>query len=154
MKRVSIFSFSSVLILVGTAQVSLPATQSRSQDEQTIWTLEESYFAHYAKGETEALEGLWHADFTGWPSKSPEPVKKSGASQSVRDFLATAQIVSFDLRPMAIAIRGDVAITHYFLDLRLEDPDGRIVESSVRITHTWLREDGKWKVLGGMSSTQ
>lgn len=152
MKRVSIFLFSSVLILAGTAQVDLPATQSRSRDEQTIWSLEEAYFAHYAKGETQALEGIWHSDFIGWPSESPEPVRKSSASQSVRDFLARARIVSFKLRPMAIAIRGEVAITHYFLDLRLEDLDGGIVESSVRITHTWLREDGMWKVFGGMSA--
>jgi ketosteroid isomerase-like protein len=150
--RISILTLLPALVVVATNYSKVPAGQGRSQDEQTIWSLEEAYFAHYAKGETEALEGLWHADFTGWPSESPEPVRKSSASQSVRDFLARAQIVSFTLRPMAIAIRGEVAITHYFLDLRVKDPDGGIVDSSVRITHTWLREDGKWKVLGGMSS--
>jgi ketosteroid isomerase-like protein len=150
--RHSRLSLLPALAVIATTYPKVPASQGQSQDEQTIWTLEESYFAHYAKGETEALEGLWHADFIGWPSESPEPVKKSGASQSVLDFLARASIVSLTLRPMAIAVRGDVAITHYILDLRLEDRNGRIVERSVRITHTWLREDGMWKVLGGMSA--
>ena len=152
MKRISILSLLPALAVVATTYPKVPAGQGQSQDEQTIWSLEEAYFAHYAKGETEALELLWHADFVGWPSESREPVRKRAASQSVRDFLAKARIVSFTLRPMAIAIRGDVAITYYFLDLRLEDPNSGIVERSVRITHTWLREDGKWKVLGGMSA--
>lgn len=152
MKRISILSLLPAFAVVATTYPKAPAGQDQSQDEQTIWSLEEAYFAHYAKGETEALELLWHADFVGWPSESREPVRKSSASQSVRDFLARAQIVSFTLRPMAIAIGGDVAITHYFLDLRLDDLDGGIVESSVRITHTWLREDGLWKVFGGMSA--
>jgi ketosteroid isomerase-like protein len=151
-KRISRLWLLPALAVVATTYPKLLAGQGQSQDEQTIWSLEEAYFAHYAKGETEALEELWHADFTGWPSESPEPVQKSSASQSVRDFLARARIVSFKLRPMAIAIRGEVAITHYFLDLLLEDLDGGIVESSVRITHAWLREDGMWKVFGGMSA--
>lgn len=152
MRRISILSLLPTLAVLATAQAQEPAGQGQTQDEQTIWSLEEAYFAHYAKGETEALESLWHSDFVGWPSESLEPVQRSSASQSVRDFLARAQIVSFTLRPMAIAIRGEVAITHYFLDLRLEDVDGGIAESSVRITHTWLREDGLWKVFGGMSA--
>jgi ketosteroid isomerase-like protein len=151
-KRISILSLLLALAVVATTGPTVPAGQGQSQDEQTIWNLEEQYFAYYARGDTEALEELWHEDFTGWPYESPEPVRRSAASQSVRDFLARAQIVSLTLRPMAIAVRGEVAITHYFLDLRLEDLDGGIVESSVRITHTWLREDGMWRVFGGMSA--
>jgi len=103
-KLISILSLLPALAVLATAQAQEPAGQGQSQDEQTIWNLEERYFANYAKGDTEALEGLWHANFTGWPSESPEPVRKSSASQSVRDFLARAQIVSFTLRPMAIAV--------------------------------------------------
>ncbi|MBN1418606.1 MAG: hypothetical protein JXP34_07490 [Planctomycetes bacterium] len=44
-------------------------------------------------------------------------------------------------------------MNHYTIHIPSKDPDGKDEERSMRITHTWLREDGVWKVLGGMSAS-
>jgi ketosteroid isomerase-like protein len=150
MTRVTILSLLSVLAIAGTASAQTPTAQE--QDEQTIWQLESAYFAHYAKGNIAALENLWHADFVGWPAQSLEPVHRAAARQSVMELLSGARIVSVTVRAQAIAVHGDVAVTHYFVDLDQEAPDGEIARSSFRVTHTWIRERGTWRVIGGMSA--
>jgi ketosteroid isomerase-like protein len=49
-----------------------------------------------------------------------------------------------------IRILGDVAVNHYTVHLKRKDGKKR----SMRITHTWVREEAGWKVLGGMSDSQ
>jgi ketosteroid isomerase-like protein len=51
-----------------------------------------------------------------------------------------------------IRVIGNVAVVHYRLDWEIEDADGSSSTVSYRITHTWLEENGKWRILTGMSS--
>jgi len=44
----------------------------------------------------------------------------------------------------------DVAVVHFFIIGK--DKDGNPVGSRYRITHTWMKQGGKWQVIGGMSS--
>jgi len=53
-----------------------------------------------------------------------------------------------------IRVIGNVAITHYSLISSWVDEDEIEQESESRITHTWIKEDSKWKILGRMSNSK
>lgn len=147
----STFFFLLALIAVG-ATASTQVSTAQEQSEQTLWGLENAYFAHIAQGELEALERFYHADFIGWPSHSPEPVDRDAGKQSLEELLADIEVLSIQVRPQAVVIRGDIAVTHCYVDMQLQDPATEVSLNSYRVTHTWLREGGTWKILGGMSA--
>ena len=152
MIRVTVLLLFALFAVGETVSAQVSTVQEQSADEQTLWSLENTYFAHVAREEFEALESFWHADFIGWPSHSPEPVGRSTARQSLEELLADTEVLAIQLRPLAVVIRGDVAVTHLFVDVQQHDSETEASWYSLRVTHTWLREGGTWKVIGGMSA--
>ena len=152
MRRATVLSLMALSFIVSAASAQTSTTKSQSQDEQALWDLEKAYFAHLTNREFEALEDFWHPDFIGWPSHSPEPVGRDNAQGSLEDLMATVKELSVRLRPLTATIHGDVAVVNYFIDLEQEDLDGQTTEYALRITHTWVRSDGQWRILGGMSA--
>jgi hypothetical protein len=55
---------------------------------------------------------------------------------------------------MAIQVTGDVAIDHYRIKFDwVKNDTGEVVRTdAMRITHTWIRANGTWQILGGMSA--
>jgi ketosteroid isomerase-like protein len=70
----------------------------------------------------------------------------------MRELLATLEIRRLEIRPLATRTDGDVVLVHYLITAELEGADGAHREVGYRITHTWVRESGAWKILGGMSA--
>jgi ketosteroid isomerase-like protein len=143
-----------MLTLVSPASAQEPTRGNQSADEQTIWQLESAYFAHFAKGNVAALGNLWHPDFVGWPAQSSDPVYQDEARRTVMELLSGPRIVSVGIRAKTIVLRGDVAVTHYFVDMDQDTAEGETSRATFRVTHTWIREGGTWRVIGGMSAEQ
>jgi len=51
-------------------------------------------------------------------------------------------------------VLGDVALTQYTLNVNYSEAAGAAKTRSSRITHTWVKEGDRWKLLGGMSYDQ
>jgi ketosteroid isomerase-like protein len=152
MTQATFFLLLALFALGATDSTRVSTAQEGSDDEQTLWSLENAYFAYMAQKDFEALESFYHADFIGWPSHSPEPVDRSVGRQSLEELFADIEVLSIQVRPLAVVIRGDVAVTHCFVDLQQHDSKTEASWNSYRITHTWLREGVTWKILGGMSA--
>jgi hypothetical protein len=152
MIRAAVLTLLTLLTVGAMFSTQISTAQEGSEDEQTLWSLENAYFAHIAQGELEALERFYRADFIGWPSHSPEPVDRDAGRQALEELLAEIKVVSIQVRPQAVVIRGDVAVTHCFVDVHQQDSETDVSVNSHRVIHTWLREDGTWKILGGMSA--
>jgi hypothetical protein len=61
-------------------------------------------------------------------------------------------LTSYSIEELAVQITGDVAIDHYRVKSVWGTPEKADADiSAVRITHTWLRTNGTWQILGGMS---
>ena len=56
------------------APVLLPAQSSA--DTEAVWSREKAYWQYVQANDLERYRTLWHADFLGWPSVSPEPRRK------------------------------------------------------------------------------
>ncbi|KPK65253.1 MAG: hypothetical protein AMS21_05240 [Gemmatimonas sp. SG8_38_2] len=152
MRRATALWLIMLSVVFGLASAQISTTEYQSDDEQVLWELEKAYFAHLADLEFEELEDFWHPAFIGCPSHSPEPVGLDSAQHSLEELTAKLKRMSISLRPQAITMHGDVSVVHYFIDVEQEDLDGQVTEYSQRVTHTWVKSDGKWRVLGGMSA--
>ena len=62
--------------------------------------------------------------------------------------------VTYELRPKAVHLFGDVAVTHYLeSDVWTDHQGNKEGEGQwYRITHTWKKYGERWKIIGGMSS--
>jgi hypothetical protein len=142
--------FISVVIGFGFLCIQGAPSQKRIDLEKRIWQLEESYWEYWIKGDIEDYMFLLHKDFIGWPSSDEKPSDKKAAREFVQNYLAQTKPFAFEIQPAAIRIITNVSIVHYILIWK--DKEGNQIGDSYRITHTWLEQDGNWKVIGGMSS--
>ena len=125
-----------------------------SEAEQEIWALEERYMTAFKDGDVAGLNAFLHADFLGWPSYSSDPVARAPALASVAALRESLVILSVEIRPRAIHLSAEIVLVHYLVVLEIEEGDGGTAATSFRITHTWVKEDGRWRILGGMSAVK
>ncbi len=62
------------------------------------------------------------------------------------------KIVSFKIRPQNMVLKDNIAVVCYLIDVNLENREQEKSVATFRIIHTWLYENGKWQLLGGMSA--
>ena len=62
------------------------------------------------------------------------------------------EIISFKIRPLNIVLKGNTAVVYYLIDLNLENRKQEKSTATYRIIHSWLKKNGKWQILGGMSA--
>ena len=125
-----------------------------SADKDRIWALEREYWESNRAADTERISSAWHEAFLGWPQGEPVPLDKEEATSFARRSYSKPGAFTFELEPAGIRIHGDVAVVHYTVRLASKDGEGRETRSSLRITHTLVREGGAWKILGGLSTRE
>lgn len=150
MKRSKEIIVASIILWLGVFSNLQAFGQEWRELENEVWKIEERYWTYWIESDIESLMTLLHKDFIGWPSSSKMPSDKKAARAFVENLLSQTKLIAFELKPAVIKIIGDVAVVHYFLDLK--DSEGNKIGSTYRITHTWLKQDGNWQVIGGMSS--
>lgn len=127
-----------------------PSGVNATAAESQIWALEQAYWEFNRDAKHEQIIATWHDKFLGWPDGEPRPIDKEEGIRYVQKNYAQPASYTFEIEPAGIRILGNVAVNHYAVHLKWKD--GR--KRSMRITHTWILEQGRWKVLGGMSAGQ
>ena len=102
----------------------------------------------------ERYRSLWHEDFLGWPSVSPQPLRKGHITDWITFRTSKGETLkSYDLEQLTAQVTGDVATVTYRVRYTFADKTGAGQPSQVRIIHTWLRSaGGKWQIISGMSA--
>jgi len=142
------------IILIAVLLATSASVNAASNDEAQIWNLEKAYWEFVKANDLEKYRALWHNDFLGWPSFSPEPLGKD----HITDWITsnTSQGLQFESSPIeqtGIQVTGDVALSYYRITINWSNNAGsEKTTSKIRITHTWLRTRDTWVILGGMSS--
>ncbi len=127
-------------------------TDAETALKRKLCDLEQTYWKNLTQGNIEGMRELWHERFVGWPAHSDNPVTYDQASESLRRLFEDQMVTSCVLRPCAFELHGEIAIVHYRVDARISR-QGKQEDSSIRMTHTWLCEEGEWRIIGGMSAT-
>jgi ketosteroid isomerase-like protein len=119
-----------------------------------VWSLEKAYWDYVKSNDLEKYRSLWHEDFLGWPSVSPEPLRKDHITDWITFRTSQGETLkSYDLERLTAQVTGDVATVTYRVRYTFADKNGAGQPSQVRIIHTWLRSrEGKWQIISGMSA--
>ena len=64
------------------------------------------------------------------------------------------KLQSYSIEQLAVRVTGDIALDHYRIKANWASSDtGQVVQTdTMRITHTWIRTNSTWQILGGMSA--
>jgi ketosteroid isomerase-like protein len=140
----------SFLLLVSLALVARAATN----DETQIWTLEKAYWEYVKANDLEKYRSLWHEQFLGWPSSSSSPARKNHITDWITANTSKGvTLQSYELEQVAVQVTGDNAAVHYRIKMNWSGPKPTDTKNeTLRIHHTWLRSNGSWQILAGMSA--
>lgn len=122
--------------------------------EEEIWGLEEAYFANLYKADYDGVLAIVHSQFLGWPGTAPQPVDKAGSALFMKQLITQPTSYTFKIEREGIRIIGEIALTQYIISVNCSGTSAETKTQSSRITHTWAKENGSWKLLGGMSFDQ
>jgi ketosteroid isomerase-like protein len=127
-----------------------------SDSEATVWQMEESYWRLVAAGDVEAYVALWHDDFVGWPCFSWTPTGKANIGSWVEEIRDNDWTLTYELRPEAVQLFGDVAVVHYAAEYVYGYGDGTSKGKGDwrKFTHTWMKVGKDWQIIGGMCADQ
>jgi hypothetical protein len=133
----------------------LTAFAQQSPEQVAVWKLEHSYWEDVKSLDLASYLELWHPSFVGWPSVSPEPVRKDHITDWIKANTAKGlHLESYTLEPADSQGSDNLVVVHYWVTSVWADKDGHGEPHTLRITHTWIRVGKGWQIIGGMSSPE
>jgi ketosteroid isomerase-like protein len=133
------------------------AARERSPHEAAVWQLEEYYWRFVSSGDIDAYVKLWHDDFVGWPCFEWNPARKGDIGKWVRDIRDNRWKLTYQLKPLEIQEFGsDTVVVHYAAEYVYDYGDGTRSGDGIwrKFTHTWMKTEGGWQIIGGMCAAQ
>jgi ketosteroid isomerase-like protein len=126
-----------------------------SATQRAVWEREETYWELVRAADVEGFLDLLDERFVGWPGGAEHPVAFADFRPYVTDWFEAVSEAEYGyaLTPWAIVVAGDIAVSHYHAHSSYGDDDEKETRKS-RITHTWQRADGEWRIISGMGCRQ
>ena len=122
--------------------------QDWTPEQKEILDLEEKYWECIKNFDIESYKDLLHENTLPWPSGESSPVNKAQTVSYINQWLTYDRVKSYQIKPEAIQFFNDVAIVCYSYMFK-----GGVFSDSGRITHTWIKQKGVWKMIGGMNAS-
>jgi len=141
-----------LILAIFSIALALPLfPQEMSSLQKEVWQMEETYWRD-VKGFDEArYMTLWHEKFLGWPQDQKMPIGKVALGEAVHRKFQRKGTLDYEFLSKSVAVTGNVGITQYAVKSSFTGTDGQKTSFSSRVTHTWLKTDEGWKIVGGMS---
>ena len=131
-------------ILIGVLLTATLYATPLSSDADKLWSLEKTYWEYVQANDLQKYRSLWHTDFLGWPSVSPEPLRKDHITDWITAHTSKGETLkSYDLERLTTQVTGDIATTTYRVRITWADKAGAGNPTTVRVIHTWVRKTVK-----------
>ena len=138
------------IILLSILFVFLFSVQSFAQEwsaeQKELWKVQQEEWELMKKGDIQAIKANLINNFTYLCDRSSMPGGRLSYVNAIRNRI---KIVSHKLKPFDVRISGNVGIVLYAWTFT--NPQG-IVHSG-RNANTYLKQNGKWQMMGGMSAS-
>jgi ketosteroid isomerase-like protein len=147
----------SIAVVAGILLAPPTVALDMGPDETAVWQLEEDYWRFVSAGDIEAYVKLWHDDFVGWPCFEWSPARKGDIGKWVRDIRDNHWKLTYQLKPLEIQeFGGDTVVVHYAAEYVYDYGDGTRSGAGIwrKFTHTWMKTEGRWQIIGGMCAAQ
>ena len=147
-QRIAFMFFVPLMLMIAAL---LFGEQSKEEDE--AWKLESDYWKYVQAADLEKYKQLWHPNFVGWPSVSAVPVRKEKITDWITEHTKNNEHLQwYHIVEAASQKTENVVITHYWITFFWVNKEGSGEPSTARITHTWIKTDTGWQIVGGMSA--
>jgi len=119
-----------------------------SAEQKQVWEVTKATWELLKKGEPdkEKYKANFHKDLFYLGLRSRLPESSNSWARKLKSFV---KVKSFELKPIEIKIFGNIAIVMYYYNYK--DPWDKVF--SGKSINIFLKEDGKWLLLSGMSSS-
>ena len=131
--------------------LAMDAENRRNTVEEEIWKMEEAYFTNLYRANYGGILTLVHPQFLGWPANLPKPIGREESAEFMKKLVPQPTPCIIRIERAGLQQSGDTVLTQYVLYVDCPTASGIVRTQSSRITHTWIRQNGQWKLLGGMS---
>ncbi|WP_196888519.1 nuclear transport factor 2 family protein [Aureivirga sp. CE67] len=123
--------------------------------EEEVWKLEEKYWEVLTNLDLDSYLKLWDEELVAWPSWSENIRTKNEIGGSI-NFVKQGEFLEFSytLKPYSVKQYDCVVISIYVVKYIFKNTVTNQIESSksTRILHTWKKDNGAWKIIGGMNT--
>jgi len=132
-------------------QTAAPARVAQS-DVDEVWAREDAYWRFVKAGDVENYVTLWNENFRGWPCAAEHPATKATIGDWVREIRDKEIRFSYALTREGAANVGGIVVVYYRTPMIYEYADGRTEGAGLtrKFTHTWMKVNGTWQIIGGM----
>lgn len=124
-----------------------PQTKAAAQAE--IWALEQAIYAARGRGDMRPYIDHVAGDYLAWPPRIPAPAGVDSL-HALAGRMAADNREMLTMTPIAFSLSGDAAVIYYSTH-RTRRPDGSAADERFDVIHNWVREGGRWRLLGGMA---
>ncbi len=147
---IKIFCCVATVVLLSSVLFAAPA----SNDAEKVWSLEKAYWEYVQANDLQKYHTLWHTHFLGWPSVSPEPLRRDHITDWITAHTEKGETLkSYELEKLSLQVTGNIATSTYRIHQTWVDKGGAARTSVSRIIHTWVRDTaGVWQIISGMSA--
>jgi ketosteroid isomerase-like protein len=122
--------------------------------EEQVWAREVEYWKCIEASDLVEYEALLHEAAVVWPNNQPKPLGKGEIMKFVTATCDAFQPGSgqVELIRRSVHVSGNIGIAYLQVHARATLKTGTPFEFKERVSHTWLRTNGAWKLTAGMSA--
>jgi ketosteroid isomerase-like protein len=135
-------------LVVALMSVGIASAQEWSAAQKEVWKSVETYSELGAKGDLDGFMSYFADDFLGWSTSSAMPRTKADVSKWIAHDFETNQTVLQTLKPVGIAIHGDVAFVHYYFTFLQKNAKGEEKTIQGRWTDILKKQGDRWVLIG------
>ncbi len=139
-----------LILLLGTVVFFNPSQamgKEWSDVQNKVWQMEQDYWESIRSGDIEGYLDLIHDSVIAWPANRRYPMDKTQTKFLVQQMINSKAFTSVELVPEEVLVIDDTAVVYYTYKLKAG------ISAGSRIIHTWKKQEGQWKMIGGMSSS-
>jgi len=143
-----------LVLAIFSIALALPLfAQEMSSQQKEVWQMEETYWRDVKAFDEAHYLTLWHENFLGWPRDQKTPIGKVALRDAVHQKFQRKGTLDYEFLSKSVGVTGNVGITQYAVKSSFTGTGGEKTSFNSRITHTWLKTDQGWKIVGGMSAS-
>lgn len=120
-----------------------------TEAQKEVWKTVEARWELIIKGDAKALTANPHEGALSWWPQQLNPVGKEYLEGAYKGWFGLNQPVSYELNPLAINIVRNIATVFFYSKWEGKAPPEPY---SGRNFQVYIKQDGKWRMLGSMSS--
>lgn len=138
-----------VLLALILPNAAFAKPQTKAEVQALLWAKEQSIYTARGHGDLKPYIESAAKDYAAWPPFRTAPAGMEGLNEMQRTMKTQTQ-EKLEMHFISLALSGAAAVIYYQTH-RTMLPDGTPTDERFDVTHTWAREGGTWKVLGGMA---